>query len=224
MTTTAEYLTLNPRTDRPTAVPPATEAGLTPEVPTLPLVKLAFGRPELVAMRERGAVRFLALSERFGVEVGHEMALQAADDDCWDVMMLGFNILNPSARHRVLPLTIEGDIGVEVMFAVRSVFSQPDVLRKTIADAVADGHLDGEDLDLEDPLGFLIHESAADSLVEAAYRFARHEPGCHVVLTGTGNVEHLRSNVRSINLPALPDDHLRRLDALFGHLSVFSGN
>jgi aryl-alcohol dehydrogenase-like predicted oxidoreductase len=180
--------------------------------------------PELIAMRDRGAIRFLALSERFGVDVGHEMALQAAADNCWDVMMLGFNILNPSARHGVLPLTIAGDIGVEVMFAVRNVFSQPDVLRKVIAGAVADGHLDGDALDLDDPLGFLVHEGGASSLVEAAYRFVRHEPGCHVVLTGTGNIDHLRSNVRSINLPKLPDDDLNRLNALFGHLSVFSGN
>jgi L-galactose dehydrogenase len=180
--------------------------------------------PELLALRDQGKLRFLALSERFGIEVGHEMLELATHDDCWDVVMTGFNMLNPSARLRVLPETIANNIGVEVMFAVRNVFSQPDVLRKSIADAVADGLIASNALDPEDPLAFLIHEAGATSLVEAAYRFARHEPGCHVVLTGTGNVDHLKSNVRSINLGPLPEADLAHLKTLFGHLAVFTGN
>ena len=72
--------------------------------------------------------------------------------------------------------------------------------------------------------GFLVHEGGAASVVDAAYRFARHEPGCHVVLTGTGSVEHLDENVRSINAPPLPGADLDRLRSLFGHLDHLSGN
>lgn len=180
--------------------------------------------PELLALRDEGKLRFLALSERFGVEVGHEMLRLAMQDDCWDVVMVGFNMLNPSARLHVLPQTIADDVGVEVMFAVRNVFSQPDVLRKSIADAVADGLIARNVLDPENPLDFLIHETGASSLVEAAYRFARHEPGCHVVLTGTGDLDHLKSNVRSINLGPLPEADQAHLKRLFGHLAVFTGN
>ena len=32
-------------------------------------------------------------------------------------------------------------------------------------------------------------------MIEAAYRFARHEPGVDVVLFGTGDAGHLRTNV-----------------------------
>ena len=63
----------------------------------------------------------------------------------------------------------------------------------------------------DDPLGFLLGAGGAASLPEAAYRFARHEPGCHVVLTGTGSVDHLAENVASINGPPLPADHLAQL-------------
>ena len=180
--------------------------------------------PELLALRDRGAIRHLALSERFPEDIGHDMLQQAANDDCWDVVMVGFNMLNPSARRSVFPQTIGAGVGVEVMFAVRSIFSQPAVLRETITNAVAQGLVDADALDQDDPLGFLVHEGGADSLVEAAYRFARHEPGCQVILTGTGKIEHLRSNVRSINLPLLPDADLARLESLFGHLAIFTGN
>ena len=81
-----------------------------------------------------------------------------------------------------------------------------------------------DELDIEDPLGFLVQEGGARSVVEAAYRFARHEPGCDVVLTGTGSPAHLEENVASINAPPLPSDDLERLRRLFGHLDHLSGN
>jgi aryl-alcohol dehydrogenase-like predicted oxidoreductase len=66
--------------------------------------------------------------------------------------------------------------------------------------------------------------SDAATLPEAAYRFCRHQPGIHVVLTGTGNPEHLRENVAAILKPALPKAVLRKLDHLFGRLDSLSGN
>jgi aryl-alcohol dehydrogenase-like predicted oxidoreductase len=180
--------------------------------------------PELLAMRARGAIRFLALSEAFVEDIRHEMLLEAVNDDCWDVAMVGFNILNPSARTRVLPDADVAAIGVEVMYAVRNAFSQPDVLRRLVAEAVARELVDPEGLDLDDPLGFLVYDGGASSVIDAAYRFARHEPGCHIVLTGTGSLDHLEANVRSINRPPLPDRDLTRLATLFGHLDIFNGN
>jgi L-galactose dehydrogenase len=56
-------------------------------------------------------------------------------------------------------------------------------------------------------------------LVDAAYRYARHEPGVDVVLFGTGNAAHLRSNVASLLKPPLPDADRVRLATLFGHLA-----
>jgi aryl-alcohol dehydrogenase-like predicted oxidoreductase len=61
-------------------------------------------------------------------------------------------------------------------------------------------------------------------VVEAAYRFARHEPGCQVVLTGTGNPTHLDENIASINGPPLLLEDTARLEQLFGHLDHLSGN
>ena len=61
-------------------------------------------------------------------------------------------------------------------------------------------------------------ERAAESVIDAAYRFARHEPGIDVVLFGTSSVEHLKANVASILRPPLPAEDVGRLYALFGHL------
>jgi aryl-alcohol dehydrogenase-like predicted oxidoreductase len=70
-----------------------------------------------------------------------------------------------------------------------------------------------------DPLGFLIHEGGASSMIEAAYRFARHEPGVDVTLFGTGDAGHLRKNVESLLKPPLPEADRAKLAALFGHLT-----
>ena len=180
--------------------------------------------PELVRLREEGHLRFLAASERFGADPGHEALGRAVDDGHFDVVMVGFNLLNPSARERVLPRTTAGDIGVEVMFAVRRALSRPDELRRVVAELVAEGRVPAGELDPEDPLGFLIHDGGARSVVEAAYRFARHEPGCHVVLSGTGDPAHLEENIASINGPPLPEADLARLRSLFGQLDHLSGN
>jgi L-galactose dehydrogenase len=56
-------------------------------------------------------------------------------------------------------------------------------------------------------------------MIEAAYRFARHEPGVDVVLFGTGDAAHLRSNIASLLKPPLPDADREKLKALFGHLT-----
>jgi aryl-alcohol dehydrogenase-like predicted oxidoreductase len=73
--------------------------------------------------------------------------------------------------------------------------------------------------DSGDPLGFLVHAGGASSMIEAAYRFARHEPGVDVTLFGTGDSAHLKSNVAALLKPPLPEADRRKIDALFGHLA-----
>jgi L-galactose dehydrogenase len=180
--------------------------------------------PELRELRDEGKIRFVAISEQFGGDPGHEMLQRAVLDDCWDVMMVGFNLLNPSARERVFAATRATDVGVLIMFAVRRALSQADELRNVVAGLVERGEIDGEAVDLDDPLGFLVHDGGASSVVEAAYRFTRHEPGAHVTLTGTGSVAHLEENLASLMLPPLPTADLARLERIFGRVDSVSGN
>jgi hypothetical protein len=104
------------------------------------------------------------------------------------------------------------------MFVVRGIFARPAQLAATMRELAAAGQVPAELATTDDPLGFLVHPSGAASLTDAAYRYARHEPGVDVVLFGTGDQAHLRSNVASILSPPLPDVDRARLGALFSHL------
>jgi L-galactose dehydrogenase len=101
---------------------------------------------------------------------------------------------------------------------VRSIFAKPERVVAALREAVAQGKIDKSIGDLAEPLGFLIHDSGAANITEAAYRFARHEPGVDVVLFGTGDPAHLRTNVASLLKPPLPEADRAKLAALFGQL------
>ena len=180
--------------------------------------------PELQRLREQGKIHCIALSELFGPDPQHAMLQRALQDDVWDVMMVGFNLLNQSARERVFAKTIEKDIGVLIMFAVRRALSQPERLSHVIEELIANGQLDPDDIDETNPLGFLVHEGGAASLPDAAYRFCRDEPGTHVILSGTGNPSHLQSNLASFFRPPLPESDISRLKDIFRYVDSVSGS
>ena len=179
--------------------------------------------PIFFKMREEGKIRFLGVTEYFGPDAGHRMLTEALEEDCWDVVMPGFNILNPSARHRVLTKTTEKNIGVLIMYAVRSALSQPDQLRKVVSQLKQEGRIAKDSCDSKDSLSFLVGKDKASTLPEAAYRFCRHEPGVHVVLTGTGDPDHLKANVDALSKPPLPKGDLQRLEEIFGKVDSVTG-
>lgn len=131
--------------------------------------------------------------------------------------MLGFHMMNQNARPMLARCLARG-VGTLCMFAVRNIFSRPGLLQQTIRELSNEGKLPAALADDPAPLGFLIHAGGAESLTDAAYRFARHEPGMDVVLFGTGNRAHLKENIASILRPPLPVADVARLGALFGHL------
>ncbi len=179
--------------------------------------------PALQKLREQGKLRFLGITEAFSADPGHHMLSRAVQDDCWDVVMVGFNILNQSARERVLVHTNAKQIGVLAMFAVRQALSRPEKLRQTIAELLQQRLVDAGTVDQNDPLGFLVQDGSALSIPDAAYRFCRAEPGIHVVLSGTGNVQHLEENIASILRPPLPERHRQQLMQMFARVDTVSG-
>ncbi len=174
--------------------------------------------PGLTRAKEQGKFRHLAVSETGPRDPEHKMLERAVAEGPFEVFMLGFSMMHQNARRHLLPRTREKGIGTLCMFAVRNIFSKPDVLKKTFEELAADGKVPAELAKDANPLGFLVHEGGAESVVDAAYRFARHEPGIDVVLFGTGSVDHLRANIASILRPPLPAGDVAKLHALFGHL------
>ena len=179
--------------------------------------------PVLLRLREEGKVRAVGITEAFIPDPQHRMLQQAVTADCWDVMMVGFSLLNPSARTRVFPHTRRQNIGVLGMFAVRRALSQPAHLKVLLGELQKNGQLASEACDPDNPLGFLTDGGKAATIPEAAYRFCRHEPGLHTVLTGTGSVAHLTENVASLLKPPLLPADLQRLEQIFGRVDSVSG-
>ena len=172
--------------------------------------------PVLIKAREQGKIRFPGVTERFVIDTNHRMLPLALADDFFDVMMVGYNLLNPSAAKTVLPQAIEKGVGILNMFAVRSALHNPEQLKTDIARILAAGQGNAEMLSGDAPLDFL-------KLPEDAYRFCRHTSGIGVTLTGTKSTAHLAENLKSINMPPLSADVLARLDAMFGDVDCVSG-
>ena len=142
--------------------------------------------PELAKMKADGKVRAIGITEAFLADPGHAMLRQAVKDARVDAIMTGFNFANPSAADVVIPTATNSGKGVIGMFALRGLLGS-DALRR------------------------IVEEAGASSLSDLAYRYARHQAGIDVVLTGTGDPDHLRQNIAAVLSPPLPDPVLDRL-------------
>jgi len=184
--------------------------------------------PALQKARRQGKIRFPGITEMFGSQfysdTSHGMLKKALADDLFDIAMVGYNMINPSAAKTILPMAMEKNVGVQCMYAVRKALADPAQLRADIKTILDKKQADPALMALYGTLDFLVDEGAAGSVVEAAYRFCGNAPGIHVTLTGTGSAMHLIDNIKAINTPALPEDILRRLDALFGNVDCVCGD
>ncbi len=189
--------------------------GLSPKVYDHAMAEVV---PTLLREKEKGKLRHLAVSETAPRDPGHTMLERAVEEPAWEVFMLAFHMMNQNARNHLLKRTQANKVGTLCMFAVRNIFSRPGLLRQTVAQLVAAGKLPPELAGTDNPLGFLVHAGGAESVIDAAYRFARHEPGIDVVLFGTSSTEHLKANIASILRPPLPAEDVAKLYTLFGHL------
>jgi aryl-alcohol dehydrogenase-like predicted oxidoreductase len=175
--------------------------------------------PAVLREKEKGKIRFIGITEAAAFDLEHEMFQRAlANDDIWDTAMVGFNMMHQNGRSSVFPNTAEKKVGTLIMFAVRRIFAQPERLNEQLRAFVADGLLPKWLGDEPDPLGFLVHEGGASSVIDAAYRFVRDEPGVDVVLFGTSEPHHLREDIAFLTKPPLPAADREQIITLFGHL------
>ena len=179
--------------------------------------------PALVKEKEKGKIRHIGLTENPIVDFTNEALKHALRDPVWEVYMVGFHMLHQGARQNVFPATRANGVGTLLMFAVRSIFADPPRVAREMKELAAKGLVEKWLAESDDPLGFLVRPDGADSMIEAAYRFVRHEPGVDVVLFGTGDGAHLRANVASLLKPPLPEPDRAKLVALFGQLKAGVG-
>ncbi len=143
--------------------------------------------PVLLKMKEEGKLRAVGITEEFLRDPEHRMLHKAVESASIDSVMVGFNFSNPSAVDTVFPATSAAGIAVIGMFAARNLQKSCD-------------------------LPEIAAEVGARGVPELAYRYCRHQCGIDVVLTGTGNPEHLRRNIEAALAPPLPRSVLRRLE------------
>ena len=175
--------------------------------------------PALMKLTEQGKVRHIGITETGPRDPEQKMLAKAIHEAPWEVIMLAYSLVNQGARRGVFPVTKRRGIGTLLMFVVRNIFSNDAYRRDVFAKLVEQGLLDASIVASGDPLAFLVAEGGAESITDAAYRYARHEQGADVILFGTGNKDHVRANVESILRPALPAPVIERLHATFGHLT-----
>ena len=174
--------------------------------------------PQLLKEKEKGKFRFLGITESAPSDPKQISLSKALELDCFDVIMFAFSIMNHNAKRVIFPRAIEKSIGTMLMFVVRSLFSVPGRLQRDVRELVTKGLLPDWFSELENPLEFLIKEGGANSVMDACYRYARHQQGANTVLFGTGNLEHLETNLASILAPSLPQECLDKIDKYFGYL------
>jgi len=179
--------------------------------------------PILERARQNGKIRFYGLTEAFESDTTHDMMQRAVQDDDWDVLMVGFNLLNPSARKRVLAVTRKKGIGTLGMFAVRRALIDETWLSRLLKKLAENGEVDPTLADVPDFMETFGLRGVSETLSEAAYRFSVYEPGMDCVLSGTSNPEHLRENLAAVQRGPLPPQALARLDQLFGRVDSISG-
>ena len=175
--------------------------------------------PALLKEREKGKLRHLGVTEAASEDPEHEMLRRAVEDEVWEVVMVAFHMMHQNARATVFPRTIANRVGTLLMFAVRNIFSRPERLTTALRELTQRRELPRWLADAPNPLGFLLHAAGAQTVTEAAYRFARHEPGVDVVLFGTGDPEHLKANIAALLAPPLPLADRLTLTKLFDRLS-----
>ena len=161
-----------------------------------------------------GKARYSGMTELFEKDDAHEAVQRALASDQFDVVMMGLNALSPSAVAQVLPAARQHDVGVVVMCAIRSVISNPELLRETVRRWTEEGLLPSGELDEEAPLDWLLGDGV-ESVTDAAYKFAAAPPDVGCVLTGTADPEHLAANVKAIEGRGLPKAKVKRLLEVF---------
>ncbi len=180
--------------------------------------------PTLQEQVRLGKIRHLGVTESFMNDPAHEMLQRAIPTGLFDVVMVGFNFLNASARESVFKLAQEHGVGTQVMHAVRRALVDLGTLAETLDKLVEAGEIDASRINPADPIDFLRDPEGVQSLTEAAYRFCRHEPGVSVVLTGTGSRDHLRDNTAAINGAELPCNLRQKLQQVFSGVKSASGD
>lgn len=170
--------------------------------------------PVAKRLQDQGKVRFIGLTEAFAADHNRQTLRLALNDDIFDTLLVGYNLMTPGPEDDIFPAAQRQDVGVMVMCAVRRKIAHPPALEALLIELKREGSLPAL-LPDRDPLGWLVHDDVR-SVVEAAYKFAAGHSAVSTVLTGTASSEHLTQNVEAVLGTPMAATDRQRLKRLFG--------
>lgn len=173
--------------------------------------------PVIVKLRDEGKIRALGISESAHRDVTQEMLGEALRDDLFDVIMARFNLVHQGVRHRLCPAAQRQNVGLMAVCPVEPPLHQPAEMRAWAESWRRAGKVSEQALAEDDPVAGWIGEGPK-AMVDSAMRFAAHEPGVGVVVTGTSSPEHLAHNVQAALTGPLDAEAHERLHELYGGL------
>ena len=191
-----------------------------------PEAVLAEAVPAFERLREQGKIRFYGITA-----VGDTPALhQVVDARAFDTAQVSYNLLNPSAGTSVAPgypahdygnllahakAADMGVINIRVLAAgALSGTEERHPLGSPAVEPIGSGGSYRTDAERARRLEPLVREGHADSLIEAALRFAIANDAVSTVLVGYSTLDHLEYAAHSINKGPLSREALQRLAAL----------
>ena len=179
--------------------------------------------PILDSLREQGKIRFTGLSTRFALDpeqIVAELALKN-NPELFDVIMLKYGILNQHAAKTIMPLAIKNNLGIMNMAVIREKLPNTILLEKLIRKWKKEGLIGKDSLKDKNPLNWLVKDDV-DSVISAGYKFAADHTAISTVITGTADINHLESNIKSLSKPSLPKHHSELLKNLFGRIIEYA--
>lgn len=180
--------------------------------------------PELKRLQEKGKIRFIGSSEQSRSDGSHEWIQRILPTGAVDVAMVAYNMINQCAARTVHPYCRDNNIGVVNIFTVRNVFRHPDRLREVIADLAERKIVQTDGISEDRPLDWLLNEGDAQTMTEAAYRFAAYSAGVSTVMMGTLSIERMEENVRTLMKGPLQEAKVKRLKTMFAEVAESVGN
>jgi L-galactose dehydrogenase len=180
--------------------------------------------PAMLQLREEGKIRFLGISEQFLVDTEHEMLALAVRENCFDVIMVGLNIINQTALRDVLPTAHVKGVGTQVIYAVRRRLTRLDAAMSLIAELRQSAEVTWRADQIENLLRRLAGADGAGAFASACYRFTRFAPGVDTVVVGTGSIDHLTTNIDALRLGPLPAALLDDLACAFSKVTSASAD
>ena len=113
--------------------------------------------------------------------------------------MVGYNLLNPMEVDLFIRKAKRNDVGIIIMSAIDGYLISMNSLIKELKSLY---HLDQERDNIQkitELLKWSLNVNNISSLSELAYRFCKDAKGVDTVLSGTGNIDNLFTNIKTFN-------------------------